>query len=80
MSTNSTPGVAPGQYLDIPAPACSRGRLLWQTTYGGPGIDLGFDAVEAADGSIYVAGELSPDGSPGLAPLGETDLLLLKIR
>ena len=56
------------------------GRLLWQTTYGGPGIDLGFDAVEAADGSIYVAGELSPDGSPGLAPLGETDLLLLKIR
>ncbi len=56
------------------------GRLLWQTTYGGPGIDLGFDAVEAADGAIYLAGELSPAGGPGLTSLGETDLLLLKIR
>ncbi|MDG1571357.1 hypothetical protein OZ410_03460 [Robiginitalea sp. M366] len=54
------------------------GNNLWQATFGGAGIDLGFDAAYLADGSLVVVGELAAEGAAGLNPLGMTDLLILK--
>ncbi len=58
----------------------SDGATEWQRTYGGAGLDLGFDAVESSDGSLMVVGELADPGAAGLPGRGVTDLLLLKFR
>ncbi|WP_088340116.1 hypothetical protein [Robiginitalea sediminis] len=56
------------------------GENLGMVTYGGPGIDLGFDAFPMADGSVLLAGELAEPGGAGTASSGMTDLVLLKYR
>lgn len=58
----------------------ARGNLLWQTTFGGRGIDLGFDAAKGPEGTVYVVGELAAAGAASLPSLGGSDLILLKIR
>ncbi len=58
----------------------SGGTLLWEQSYGGSGLEFGFDAVETEDGSILVLGESnSTDFSP-LLNKGGTDLILIKIE
>ena len=56
------------------------GNLLWQYTFGGSGVDLGFDLIESSDGGLLLTGELGPPGNPELNALGMTDLILMKIR
>lgn len=56
------------------------GNLLWQYTFGGSGVDLGFDLIESRDGSLLLTGELGPPGSPELDALGMSDLILMKIH
>ena len=56
------------------------GNLLWERTFGGAGIDLGFDATEGPDGAVYVVGEWAEPGNQELPSLGGSDLILLKFR
>lgn len=56
------------------------GATEWRRTYGGTGLDLGFDAVETSDGALMVIGELAEPGAAGLPTRGATDLLLLQFR
>ena len=60
---------------------CSaEGDLLWQKTFGGLDIDLGFDAVELSDGRILWAGETRSLDLPDLQSKGGSDLLLIELH
>lgn len=56
------------------------GNTVWDYSLGGRGVDLGFDAVQHPDGAVYMVGELAGSEWPGLTPLGNTDLVLLKFE
>ncbi|SFR35506.1 hypothetical protein SAMN04490243_1001 [Robiginitalea myxolifaciens] len=58
----------------------AQGDVLWERSFGSTGIDQAFDAVEGADGSVYIVGELAAPGTPELPSRGATDLILLKVR
>ncbi len=56
------------------------GGLVWQKSFGGSGLDFGFDAVENTDGSIVLVGETGSTDMAEIDNKGTTDLVLLKIR
>lgn len=56
------------------------GSLVWQKSFGGSGLDFGFDLVEKADGSILIIGESSSTDFNSLTSKGKSDLILLKIK
>lgn len=58
----------------------AKGQLLWQETFGGRGIDLGFDATENAEKSIILVGETSSADFVMAHPEGMSDLVVIKIR
>ncbi|MGB6153940.1 MAG: hypothetical protein WBG48_18290 [Pricia sp.] len=56
------------------------GDMVWQKTFGGSGLDFGFDVLEGGDGSIVLVGETSSDDFPGLESKGKSDAILIKVR
>lgn len=58
----------------------SEGNLLWQQTYGGSGLDYGFDAIEDPNGSLILVGEMGSADISGLQNHGVKDLFIAKIR
>jgi hypothetical protein len=56
------------------------GDLVWQKSFGGSGLDFGFDLIEDIDGSILVVGESASTDFHFLASKGNSDLILLKIK
>ncbi|WP_249356380.1 hypothetical protein [Maribacter sp. ACAM166] len=56
------------------------GDLVWEKSFGGSGLDFGFDLLENFDGSILVVGESSSTDFNSLTSKGNTDLILLKIK
>ena len=58
----------------------SEGSLIWQQTFGGSGIDFGFDLVEKGDLSIVIAGESGSADFNSTEYRGATDLVLIKLR
>ncbi|MCL6266763.1 hypothetical protein [Flagellimonas myxillae] len=58
----------------------AQGTIEYQQTFGGSGIDFGFDAIESADGSLILVGETASDDFQGLQPKGMTDLVVIKIK
>lgn len=56
------------------------GNLVWQKSFGGSGLDFGYDLLENADGSIIVVGESSSTDFQALTSKGKSDLILLKIK
>ncbi len=56
------------------------GSIEYQQTFGGSGIDFGFDIVEGTDGSLIFVGETASDDFPGLTSKGLTDLVVIKIK
>ncbi|MFH6602967.1 hypothetical protein ACEZ3G_05725 [Maribacter algicola] len=58
----------------------SEGHMVWQKTFGGSGVDFGFDTLENSDKSIIVVGETSSSDFPDLQNRGKTDLIVMKIR
>ena len=56
------------------------GRLHWQQSLGGAGIDMAFDLLEQADGSLILAGQSGSPEFNGEQHLGGTDLILIKFR
>ncbi len=58
----------------------SAGNLTYQSTFGGSGLDYGFDTLEAEDGSLIIVGETASEDFPGLQLKGMTDLVVIKIK
>ncbi|MEK6152754.1 hypothetical protein WIW50_05820 [Flavobacteriaceae bacterium 3-367] len=58
----------------------SEGNLTWQHSYGGSGLDYGFDALENPDKSILLVGETTSTDFPDLQSKGNTDLVVLKVK
>ncbi len=56
------------------------GNLIWQQTFGGIGLDYGFDALEDRDQNVIVVGSSNSMEFQGLANKGNTDLVIMKIR
>lgn len=56
------------------------GHLVWQQSFGGSGLDFGFDLIENSDGSVIVVGQSSSNDFNALTHKGNADLVLLKIK
>ncbi|WP_422349704.1 hypothetical protein [Flagellimonas sp.] len=56
------------------------GNIEYQQTFGGSGIEFGFDVVESHKGSLLLVGESASEDFPGLVPKGMTDLVVIKIK
>jgi len=56
------------------------GDLVWEKSFGGSGLDFGFDLLENTDGSIMVVGESLSNDFDTLSAKGKSDLILLKIK
>lgn len=56
------------------------GNLVWQKSFGGMGIDFGFDVVENSEGDILVVGESSSTDFPSITSKGKLDLIVIKIK
>ena len=58
----------------------AQGNLEWQKSFGGSGLDFGFDAIETDDGSIVLVGETSSEDFPNLQNKGKSDVVIIKIK
>ncbi len=58
----------------------AQGNIEYQKTFGGSGIDFGFDAIQNNDGSLILVGETASDDFSGLQSKGMTDLVVIKIK
>ncbi|TMM58845.1 hypothetical protein FEE95_05280 [Maribacter algarum] len=58
----------------------AKGTMEWQKTFGGTGLDFGFDAIETEDGSIILVGETSSDDFPNLQNKGKSDAVIIKVK
>ncbi|MGF1558865.1 MAG: hypothetical protein ACFCUL_07235 [Flavobacteriaceae bacterium] len=56
------------------------GNMVWQKSFGGTGLDFGFDALETADGGIILVGETSSTDFLDLHNMGKSDAVIIKIR
>tara|TARA_R110000782_G_scaffold151398_6_gene244076 strand:- start:686 stop:2029 length:1344 start_codon:yes stop_codon:yes gene_type:complete len=56
------------------------GDLVWEKSFGGSGLDFGFDLLENTDGSILIVGESSSTDFGSVSSKGNADLILLKIK
>ena len=56
------------------------GDLVWEKSFGGSGLDFGFDLLENTDGSILIVGESSSTDFGSISSKGNADLILLKIK
>jgi hypothetical protein len=56
------------------------GKLIWQESFGGTGLDFGFDVMETGHNGIILVGETASPDFLNLPNKGQTDMVLLKIR
>ncbi|MFK5972086.1 MAG: hypothetical protein QM485_02290 [Flavobacteriaceae bacterium] len=56
------------------------GNLTWQRTFGGSGLDFGFDAIENEDMSIILVGETASADFPNAQNKGQTDVVVIKLK
>ena len=57
-----------------------KGTLVWQKTFGGAGLDFGFDAIETDEGGIILVGETSSPDFSDLQNKGKSDVVVIKIK
>ncbi len=58
----------------------NQGSLIWQQSFGGTGIDFGYDVVEGRDGSVVLVGASQGSDFPNITSKGKTDLIVIKLR
>lgn len=56
------------------------GKLIWQKSFGGLGLDLGYDAIEDSNGNIVLVGETASQDFPGIAPKGGIDMVVISLN
>ncbi len=57
-----------------------KGVIVWQKTFGGTGLDFGFDAIETNEGGIILVGETSSPDFSDLQNKGKSDVVVIKIK
>jgi hypothetical protein len=57
-----------------------KGIIVWQKTFGGAGLDFGFDAIETDEGGIILVGETSSPDFSDLQNKGKSDVVVIKIK
>ena len=57
-----------------------KGAIVWQKTFGGAGLDFGFDAIETDEGGIILVGETSSLDFSDLQNKGKSDVVVIKIK
>ncbi len=58
----------------------ANGKIVWQKSFGGAGLDFGFDAIENADKSIILVGESASTNFLSLQNKGKSDVIVMKIK
>jgi len=58
----------------------SNGTMVWQKTFGGSGLDYGFDIIETIDNAILLVGETTSTDFPNLQNKGKSDAIVIKIK
>ncbi len=58
----------------------ANGTMEWQKTFGGTGLDFGFDALETSDGSIVLVGETTSQDFLNLQNKGKSDAIMIKVK
>lgn len=58
----------------------ANGNMVWQKSFGGSGLDYGFDAVETSTGAIVLVGETSSTDFEGVENRGKSDIVMIKIK
>ncbi|WP_036381172.1 hypothetical protein [Muricauda sp. MAR_2010_75] len=58
----------------------NEGNLTYQKSFGGSGLDFGFDVVHCEDGSVVMVGEAASSDFLDLDPKGMTDLVVIKLK
>ncbi len=58
----------------------ARGNMIWQKTFGGQGLDYGFDVLETIDGSVILIGNSTSPDFMGLTNKGKSDAVLIKLK
>lgn len=56
------------------------GRMVWQKSFGGSGLDYGFDALETSSGAIVLVGETASTDFMGLPGKGVSDMVVIKVK
>lgn len=58
----------------------ANGNMVWQKSFGGSGLDFGFDAVETPTGAIILVGESASNDFANLQNKGKTDAIIIKVK
>lgn len=58
----------------------SNGKIVWQKTFGGSGLDFGFDVLESEGGGIVMIGETASTDFHGSAHKGKTDAVMIMVK
>ncbi|WP_420603387.1 hypothetical protein [Flagellimonas sp.] len=58
----------------------AQGAIEYQKTFGGSGLDYGFDAIQNAEGSLILVGETASEDFSEVESKGMTDLVVIKIK
>jgi len=58
----------------------SSGKIKWQKTIGGTGLDFGYDAFETQEETLIFVGETASSDFPEIEHKGGVDLVVLKIE
>lgn len=56
------------------------GNMVWQKSFGGSGLDFGFDVVETSTGAVIIVGETSSTDFEGVENRGKSDAVIIKIK
>ncbi len=56
------------------------GDLVWQQTFGGTGLDFGYDAIQTSDGSVLFVGDTASQDFPEIQHKGGVDLVIVKVQ
>lgn len=58
----------------------AQGELQWEKSFGGLSLDFGYDAIETADGSFVLVGEMSSQDFPNLQSKGGIDMVVISMN
>lgn len=58
----------------------ANGNMTWQKTFGGVGLDYGFDALETELGSIVLVGETASRDFLNVQNKGNSDVVVMKVK
>ncbi len=56
------------------------GNMIWQKSFGGSGLDYGFDVLETSSGAIVLVGETASTDFNGVGNKGKSDAVIIKIK